>query len=119
MLRRIAILFLAGLSFLAISCSQPLPELHVAAWGNIADDGTIEGSSGNFTATRQAEGSYRILWTDGTSISKADSIVDVGIGGVGISYEWIASVGMLDIFLYWDSGTGGVDYDFSFIVYQW
>jgi hypothetical protein len=67
-------------------------------------DGTLEGSSGNFTATRRAEGSYRIMWTDGITISKADSIVDVAIGGVGISYEWVAAVDFLDIFLAWDDG---------------
>jgi hypothetical protein len=42
----------------------------------------------------------------------------VAIGGVGISYEWVAAVDFLDIFLAWDDGSP-VDYDFSFIVYQW
>jgi hypothetical protein len=118
MLRNIRAPLLVGLAFLAISCEQPLPALHIAAWGNIAADGTIEGSSGNFTATRRGEGYYEIQWANGISITKEDSIVDVAIGGVGISYEWIAGVDLLNIFLSWDDGSP-VDYDFSFIVYQW
>jgi major membrane immunogen (membrane-anchored lipoprotein) len=99
-MRKIGAVLLLTLFALLASCS--LPELTLVGWGNIFADGTIRGSSENFTVDHPAAGDYRIVWTDDTEVTAINS------GGTG---------GLLAIKIY-ASGTPA-NYAFSFAVYQW
>ncbi len=108
------------LAFLVVLASCSLPVLTLVGWGNINADTTIRGSSENFNITHPATGDYRILWTDDTEVTSANSVVDVTPISTGDVYAvWAGAAGdNLAITLH--NSTGAlVDAAFSFAVYQW
>ena len=100
---------------------SPLGSLKLVARGNINASGNIQGSSGNFTVSHTITGIYEITWTDETSISASNSIIDVQpIGTTNFNAVWSAFAGgNLRISMYLVS-TGNLEAaPFNFTVYQW
>jgi hypothetical protein len=123
MAQKIAVFTLtAALILLCMNCATPDSGLRLAAWGNIAQDGTIRGSSGNFTVAHTGgTNDYTIDWTDSTIINAANSIVDIQVIGafnrVGV---WTSSgPGNLAVTLFVADTGAGAEAPFNFTVYQW
>jgi hypothetical protein len=116
-MRKIGAVLLLTLFALLASCS--LPELTLVGWGNIFADGTIRGSSENFTVDHPAAGDYRIVWTDDTEVTAINSVVDVTpISTADVTAVWSGGTGGLLAIKIYASGTPA-NYAFSFAVYQW
>lgn len=115
-MKKIGIISILMLTILFASCTQ----LTLVGWGNINADLTIRGGSGNYSIAHPAAGNYRILWTDETETTAANSIVDVTpISSADIYAVWTGAVdGNMAISIY-DSASNPVDAAFSFSVYQW
>jgi hypothetical protein len=108
------------LALLALLASCELPELTLVGWGNINFDATIRGSSDNFTVSHPATGDYRILWTDDTATTAADSIVEVSpISSGDVTAVWTGASGDNLAILLYNTAGAAADAAFSFTVYQW
>jgi hypothetical protein len=116
-MRKISFIVILALLVLLASCA--LPELTLVGWGNIYADATIRGSSDNFTVDHPAAGDFRIVWTDDTEVTAANSVVDVSpITTADVTAVWTGGTGGLLAINLYESGVK-TSHSFSFAVYQW
>ncbi len=93
------------------------------AYGKIAANGTILGSTGNFTATRYSQGVYRITLTNDANLYANRNLYTVLVSAETILISGISSVidgnNFIEVFTFDEEPTNGrADMSFNILIYR-